>query len=89
MYAVTCTISRKSTKERLSYASHGDVDSAYNDLKAFDFIFIFHLMKEIMGIINILCKALQQQYHNVVNVMYLVCTTKALIQELKNGWDKF
>ncbi|XP_058734040.1 uncharacterized protein LOC131605734 [Vicia villosa] len=89
MYEATCSVSRKFAKEGLSYASRGDADSAYNYLKSFDFIFILHLMKEIMGITNILCQALQQQSQDVVNVMHLVCSTKTLIQELREiGWDE-
>ncbi|XP_058751081.1 uncharacterized protein LOC131624112 [Vicia villosa] len=89
MYEATCTVSKKFAKEGLSYASHGDADSAYNYLKSFDFIFILHLMKEIIGVTNMLCQALQQQSQDVVNVMNLVCAIKTLIQELKeDGWDK-
>ncbi|CAK8578063.1 unnamed protein product [Lathyrus sativus] len=89
MYEATCNVSRKFVKEGLRYASGGDVDSAYNYLKSFDFIFILHLMKEIMGITNMLCQALHQQFQDVVNVMHLVSTTKTLIQELREiGWDE-
>ncbi|XP_058757218.1 uncharacterized protein LOC131630469 [Vicia villosa] len=89
MYEATCTVSKKFAKEGLNYASHGDADSAYNHLKSFDFIFILHLMKEIMSVTNMLCQALQQQSQDVVNAMHLVCTTKTLIQELReDGWDK-
>ncbi|XP_058755986.1 uncharacterized protein LOC131629208 [Vicia villosa] len=89
MYEATCTVSKKFAKEGLNYASRGDADSAYNHLKSFDFIFILHLMKEIMSVTNMLCQALQQQSQDVVNAMHLVCTTKTLIQELReDGWDK-
>ncbi|XP_058765571.1 uncharacterized protein LOC131639082 [Vicia villosa] len=86
---VTYFVSRKFENEGLSYALRGDADSAYNVLKSFDFIFILHLMKEIMGITNMLYQALQQQSQDATNVMYLVCTTKTLIQELREiGWDE-
>ncbi|XP_058740888.1 uncharacterized protein LOC131613191 [Vicia villosa] len=89
MYEATCIISRKFAKEGLNYASRGDADSAYNHLKSIDFIFILHLMKEIMSVTNMLCQALQQQSQDVVNAMHLVCTTKTLIQELReDGLDK-
>ena len=46
-------------------------------------------MKEIMGIIDVLCQALQKQSRDVVNVLLLVHSTKALIQDLReNGQDK-
>ena len=36
-------------------------------------------MKEIMGITNVLCQALQQHYQDLLNVMHLVSTIKSLI----------
>jgi len=42
-----------------------------------------------MGITNVLCQALQQQSQDIVNVIGLVCSTKALIQNLReNSRDK-
>ncbi|GJV89087.1 zinc finger MYM-type protein 1-like protein [Tanacetum coccineum] len=40
------------------YAKKGDADSAYSYLKSFGFVFILHLMKEIMGKTDILYQAL-------------------------------
>jgi hypothetical protein len=37
------------------------------------------LMKQTIGIIDVLCRALQQQDQDFVNVMSLVSTTKSLI----------
>src|ERR1044072_126268 len=46
-------------------------------------------MREIMGMTNMLCQALQQQSQDVVNAMNLVCSTKTLIQELREiGWGE-
>ncbi|XP_058777057.1 uncharacterized protein LOC131651407 [Vicia villosa] len=79
---------KKIARERGSYATRGDADSSYNYLKAFDFIFILHMMKEIMGIKDMLCQALQKQNQDVVNAMHLVRSTKSFIQDLReNGWD--
>ena len=45
-------------------------------------------MKEIMGITDMLCQALQKQNQDVVSVMYLVRSTKSFIQDFReNGWD--
>lgn len=84
MYETICIVSKK-TEEGSGYVSHGDTDPACNHLKAFDFILILHLIKEIRGNTNILSQALQQQSHDVVNVMHLICTIKILIQELKEN----
>ncbi|XP_058742040.1 uncharacterized protein LOC131614483 [Vicia villosa] len=79
---------KKIAKERGNYATRGDAYSSYNYLKAFDFIFILHLMKELMGITYMLCQALQKQNQDVVNAMDLVRSTKSFIQDLReNGWD--
>ena len=61
MYEATCLVFKKIAKDRGSYATRGDADSCYNYLKAFDFIFILHLMKEIMGITDMFCQALQKK----------------------------
>lgn len=86
MYEATCTISRKNSKEGLSYVLCGDDDNAYNYLKAFDFILILHPMKEITRIINIVCQALQQQSRDVVNAMNLLCTTKSSYSRIDRKW---
>ena len=45
-------------------------------------------MKEIMGITNVLCQALQQHSQDLLNAMHLVSTTKSLIQKLRdNEWE--
>ncbi|XP_044348017.1 zinc finger MYM-type protein 1 [Triticum aestivum] len=65
---------------------------AYGAVKlmmSFDFIFGLHVMKELMGITDLLCKKLQQKSQDIVNAMDDVKTTKVLIQELRdNGWNK-
>ncbi|XP_057452984.1 uncharacterized protein LOC130744837 [Lotus japonicus] len=45
-------------------------------------------MKELMGICDKLCQALQKKTQDILNVICLVSTTKSLIQELRDfGWD--
>ncbi|RDX69310.1 hypothetical protein CR513_51595, partial [Mucuna pruriens] len=43
-----------------------------------EFIFILHLMFEIIRITNILCQTLQSHYEDILNSTYLVSTTKTL-----------
>jgi hypothetical protein len=50
-------------------------------LISFEFIPILHFMKNIMGLIIMLCQALQQISQDVLNVMNLVSTTKSFIQK--------
>jgi hypothetical protein len=62
--------------------------TAYKMLTSFEFIFISHLMKEIMGITDVLCQALQQKFQDILNVIHSVSNAKRLIQKLRDdGWD--
>ncbi|KAG4128963.1 hypothetical protein ERO13_D09G051250v2 [Gossypium hirsutum] len=71
-----------------NYYIRGGAVATYKKITSFDFVFILHLVKEIMGITDILCQHLQQKSQDIVNVMYLVSSTKTLIQKLrKDGWD--
>jgi hypothetical protein len=55
----------------------------------FDFIFIVHVMKELMGITYMLCKKSQLKSQDIVNTMDDVKTTKLLIHKLRdNGRSK-
>lgn len=61
---------------------------AVKSLMSFDFVFILHVMKELMGITDLLCKKLQQKSQDIVNAMDDVATTKKLIQNLRDhGWS--
>ncbi|TYH34404.1 hypothetical protein ES332_D13G126000v1 [Gossypium tomentosum] len=61
----------------------------YNRLRSFEFIFIFHMMKEVLGVIDNICQALQYRSQDILKAMSLVSTTKDLIQKLRDdGWDK-
>ena len=53
-------LSTLSLKKGLTNKQRGDAEGAYQVLTSFEFILILHLMKEIMGITNVLCQALQQ-----------------------------
>ncbi|XP_065847572.1 uncharacterized protein [Euphorbia lathyris] len=90
MYHATSLVLLDMKKKGANFHIRGDGDGAHRKLKGFEFVFILHLMKETMGITNILCQALQQKSQDIVNAMHLVGTTKALIQKLRDdGWDSF
>lgn len=59
MFGPTCSVLQTITKEGRNYTQRGDADSALDSLTSFNFVFILLLMKEIMGITNDLCQALQ------------------------------
>ena len=72
-----------------NYALRGDAHGAYIRLRSFEFVFILHMMKEVMGITDTLCQALQRRSQDILNAMSLVRTTKELMQKLReDGWEE-
>ncbi|XP_062028831.1 uncharacterized protein LOC133744806 [Rosa rugosa] len=61
----------------------GDADSAYESMTSYQFVFILHLMEELMENTNELCLALQSQSQDILNSMSL-SSTKAFIQKLRD-----
>ncbi|XP_047312537.1 uncharacterized protein LOC124915834 [Impatiens glandulifera] len=58
------------------------------DEGSFDFIFILHLMQKIMGLTNLLCRALQERSLDILNAMDHVSNTKTLSHALREqGFD--
>ncbi|TYH50390.1 hypothetical protein ES332_D10G203400v1 [Gossypium tomentosum] len=71
------------------YSQRGGVHKTYNRLRYFEFIFILHIMKEVLGITDNRCQALQRPSQDILNAMSLVLITKGLIQNLKDdGWNE-
>nr|XP_023872349.1 zinc finger MYM-type protein 1-like [Quercus suber] len=88
MFDATCKVINTISEEGANYKQCGDTEGAYQVLTSFEFILILHLMKEIMGITNVPCQALQQRSQDLLNAMHLVSTTKSLIQKLRDdGWE--
>jgi hypothetical protein len=51
-------------------------------------VFILHLMKETMQIINHLCQELLSKSQDILSVMHLVSSTKEYIQQYRDDkWD--
>ncbi|KAK8276281.1 hypothetical protein V6Z12_D10G188900 [Gossypium hirsutum] len=90
MYNATSTILENLKNIASSYSQRGGVHKTYNRLRYFEFIFILHIMKEVLGITDNRCQALQRPSQDILNAMSLVLTTKGLIQNLKDdGWNEF
>ena len=71
-----------------TYAQRGDPDAAYCYLKSFEFVFILHLIKEVIGKTDILSQALQKKSQDILNAMDLVSATKEGLNDFRNnGWD--
>ncbi|KAJ4756395.1 zinc finger MYM-type-like protein [Rhynchospora pubera] len=89
MFGGTVSVLRTLARDRLlSYHSRGDAGGCLKKLLSFDFVFILHIMKEIMMITDLLCHTLQQNSLDALNAAHLVSTTKQLLQKLRdNGWE--
>ena len=48
-----------------------DVSVAYKIMTSFQFIFILHLTKEIIGNIDVLCQALQEKSQDTLNALHV------------------
>jgi hypothetical protein len=55
LFNPACSVLKKIVKEGSTYSQCGDADVAYDMITSFNFIFILHLMKEIIGTIDCLC----------------------------------
>jgi hypothetical protein len=87
MYGATCLVFENISLNGSTYSQRGDAAFSFKLLMSFDFAFILHIMKDVIGITNMLCQAQQQKSQDILNVMHLVTTTKTLIQKLRDdGW---
>jgi hypothetical protein len=88
MYGATITVLESMVQEGSSNSIRGEAGGCLIVMKSFEFIFILYLMHKIMGITDLLCRALQQKSLDILNAMDLVSTTKALLQTLRDaGFD--
>ncbi|KAL1095543.1 hypothetical protein V6Z11_D06G164700 [Gossypium hirsutum] len=90
MYNATSTVLENLKNTTSNYSQQGDAHNTYNRLRSFEFIFILHMMKEVLGVTDNLCQALQCHSQDTLNDMSLVLTTKDLIQKLRDdGWNEY
>ncbi|KAB2009864.1 hypothetical protein ES319_D10G195900v1 [Gossypium barbadense] len=67
MFDTTCSVLENATESGSNYSIHGDAATSYKKITSFDFVFILHLLKEIMGITYILCQQLHKKSQDIVN----------------------
>ncbi|XP_076932369.1 uncharacterized protein LOC143597876 [Bidens hawaiensis] len=73
-----------------TFTQRADADAGYVNLKSFDFVFILHLIKEVMGRTNILSYSLQKKSQDILNAIELVKVTKDDLNDFRNNkWDSF
>ena len=71
IFPFVCSVLEYVIEGSSNYSMRGDAVAAYKKLTSFDFVFLLHLMKEIMGITDVLCQCLQQKSQDIVNAMHL------------------
>lgn len=88
MFRATCNVLGKIVDEGNTPSQRGEAFSSLEAMNSFEFVFVLHLMKEIMEITDSLCQALQRKSQDILNAMHLVSSTKDLLQNLRdNGWE--
>ncbi|XP_057755344.1 uncharacterized protein LOC130974483 [Arachis stenosperma] len=58
MFDATCEVFEKSTEEG-NFSTHGDASAAYDAITSFEFVFVLHLMINILEVSHDLCQVLQ------------------------------
>ncbi|CAH9050421.1 unnamed protein product, partial [Cuscuta europaea] len=69
MFAATCSVLEDVEENGNNYSTRGDATGALKKIKSFDFVFLLHLIKQIMGITDLLCQHLQKKSQDIVNAM--------------------
>ena len=86
-FSSTCEVIVKIIDVGITSSQRAEADSVHQVMTSFEFVFVLHLMKEIMQIINHLCQALQSKSQDILNIMHLVSSTKRFIQQYRD--DKY
>ncbi|ESR44579.1 TTF-type domain-containing protein [Citrus sinensis] len=69
MFSATCSVLLNIIEDGTNAFQQGDVDAANEAMTSFEFVFILHLIKEIMAIIDILCQALQSKSQDILHAI--------------------
>ncbi|KAL9668363.1 hypothetical protein QQ045_002744 [Rhodiola kirilowii] len=89
MFSATCEVLLTIKSDGNTHSQRGEANSVYETMTSFYFVFIMHLMREVLDITSCLCNALQLQSQDILNTMSLVSTSKSLLQKLRDdGWSR-
>lgn len=75
-------------KDSIKPACNGGALGLIGKMESFDFVFILHLMIEILSMTDILSHALQRKDQDIVEAMHLITDVKESLQDMReNGWE--
>jgi len=87
-FSPTCEVILKNIEVGTTSSQRVEADLVHQVMTSFEFVFILHLMKETMQINGHLYQELQSKSQDILNVMHLVSSTKAYIQQHRNDkWN--
>ena len=81
IFDTTCFVLKNVIKDENSCSQRSEVDV----MTSFEFIFILHLMRERLRIMDDLSQALQCKSQDIPNAMHLVSLTKKILQKFRDG----
>jgi hypothetical protein len=75
-------------KDYVKPTSNGGAFGLIGKMESFDFVFILHLMIELLSITNSLSRALQRKDQDIVEAIHLIIGVKESLQDMRdNGWE--
>ena len=75
-------------KDSVKPGNNGGAFGLIGKMERFDFVFIMHLMIELLSITDSLSHALQRKDQDIVEAMQLIIDVKEQLQDMRdNGWD--
>jgi hypothetical protein len=75
-------------KDSVKPTCNGGALGLIGKMESFDFVFILHLMIELLSVTDILSHALQRKDQDIVEAMHLIMDVKESLQDMReNGWE--
>ena len=75
-------------KDSIKPTCNGGAFGLIGKKESFDFVFIMHLMIELLSTTDNLSKALQRKDQDIVEAMNLIMDVRDRLQDMRdNGWD--
>ncbi|CAD6205086.1 unnamed protein product [Miscanthus lutarioriparius] len=75
-------------KDSIKPTCNGGALGLIGKMESFDFVFILHLMIELLSMTDMLSRALQRKDQDIVEAMHLITDVKDGLQDMRNnGWE--